>query len=152
MHDRREVLARSGALAMMLAGAGLWSRPALAAWPAAAFDTKGLADLARALGGLAPQEHKAVTLVAPEMAENGSAVPMQLACSMPGLRRLAVMVEKNPVPLAALFEFGEGAEANVNTRLKMAQTSAVYAVALMADGRVFYTQREIKVTLGGCGS
>ena len=111
-----------------------------------------VADLARALGGQAPQEHKAVTLVAPEMAENGGAVPMQLACSLPGLRRLAVMVEKNPVPLAALFEFGEGAETNVNTRLKMAQTSAVYVVALMADGRVFYTQREIKVTLGGCGS
>ena len=63
MHDRRKVLARSGALAMMLAGAGLWSRPVLAAWPVAVFDAKGLADLARALGGLAPQEHKAVTQI-----------------------------------------------------------------------------------------
>jgi sulfur-oxidizing protein SoxY len=60
-------------------------------------------------------------------------------------------VEKNPTMLSAIFDVSDAIEANFSTRVKMGQSSNVYAVAMMADGKVFYAAKEIKVTLGGCG-
>jgi sulfur-oxidizing protein SoxY len=62
-----------------------------------------------------------------------------------------VLVEKNDNPLAAVFDIGDAVEANFNVRVKMGQSSNVLAVAQMADGKVFFAEKEIKVTLGGCG-
>lgn len=151
MIDRREMLSRSGAVAALMAGAGLWPLTARAAWPAAAFESRTPAELARALGAQAPQESKELTLSGPEIAENGAVVPVSAACSAAGVRRLAFMVDKNPMPLAAMFEIGESLEPSVGTRLKLGQSSTVYAIALLADGRVLFAQKDIKVTLGGCG-
>ena len=61
------------------------------------------------------------------------------------------MVEKNPTTLAAVFDFTDAVETSVATRVKMAQTSNVYAVALTADGKALFARKEVKVTLGGCG-
>jgi sulfur-oxidizing protein SoxY len=60
-------------------------------------------------------------------------------------------VEKNPTMLSAIFELSDAVDANIATRVKMGQSSNVFAVAMMADGRVLYAAKEIKVTLGGCG-
>jgi sulfur-oxidizing protein SoxY len=62
-----------------------------------------------------------------------------------------LMVEKNPSTLSAMFEFTDAIEPAVSTRVKMGQSSNVYAVAMLNDGRVMYAAKEIKVTLGGCG-
>ena len=151
MNRRREILARSAAVATALAGAGLLPQAAQAAWSQAAFDTKTLADAVKALGGAAPVESKDVTLTGPDIAENGAVVPVVCASTLPGVKRLALLVEKNPSILAAVFDVNDSIDANFSTRVKMGQSSNVYAVAMMADGKVLFAQKEIKVTLGGCG-
>jgi sulfur-oxidizing protein SoxY len=64
---------------------------------------------------------------------------------------MLIMVEKNPASLTALFNMTDSVEANFATRAKMGQSSDVYAVAIMADGKVLFAKKEVKVTLGGCG-
>ncbi|HTP73370.1 MAG TPA: thiosulfate oxidation carrier protein SoxY [Burkholderiaceae bacterium] len=151
MVNRRVVLQRSAEVAALLAGAGLWPGTARAAWPQAAFDAKTLADTVKALGAGAPQESKDVLLTAPDIAENGAVVPVACGCALPGVKRLALLVEKNPNALAAVFDLNDALEPSFATRVKMAQTSNVYAVALTADGKALFAQKEVKVTLGGCG-
>jgi sulfur-oxidizing protein SoxY len=68
-----------------------------------------------------------------------------------GVKRIAFLVEKNPTTLAGIFEFTDAVETSVKTRIKMGQTSNVLAVAILGDGKVLYAQKEVKVTLGGCG-
>jgi sulfur-oxidizing protein SoxY len=92
-----------------------------------------------------------VTLQAPDIAENGAVVPLACATGLAGVKRLLLLVEKNPAVLCAAFEVSDAVEASFNTRVKMGQSSNVYAVALMGDGRVLYASKEVKVTLGGCG-
>jgi sulfur-oxidizing protein SoxY len=74
-----------------------------------------------------------------------------VATSLPGVKRLLVLVEKNPSVLSAIFDVSDAVDANFSTRVKMGQSSNVYAVAMMADGKVLFAQKEVKVTLGGCG-
>jgi sulfur-oxidizing protein SoxY len=151
MTNRRDMLTTSAQLAGLLATAGLLPTAAQAAWTNAAFDAKTLAEAAKALGGGAPTESKDVTITGPDIAENGAVVPVGCSTSLPGVKRLALMVEKNPNALAAVFDVSDAVEANFNTRVKMGQSSNVFAVAFMADGKVLYAAKEIKVTLGGCG-
>ena len=151
MQTRREMLARSAAVASLLAGAGLLPQAAQAAWAQAAFEAKSVADALKALGAGAPVESKDVTLTGPDIAENGAVVPVGCATTLPGVKRMLLMVEKNPAVLAAVFDLTDAVEANFNTRVKMGQSSNVLAVALTGDGKVLFAQKEIKVTLGGCG-
>ncbi len=154
-HTRRDVLQRSAALAALLAGVGLLPTQALAqaGWNKLAFEVKTLDEVMKALGAARPVESKDISLVAPDIAENGAVVPLGASTALPGVKRLALLVEKNPNALSALFEFSELVDASAPTRInvKMGQTSTVYAVAMMADGRVLFTQKEVKVTVGGCG-
>ena len=78
-------------------------------------------------------------------------VPLAVASTLPGLKHLILLVEKNPSALVAVFNVNDAVEANFATRAKMGQTSDVYAVAITADGKALYAKKEIKVTLGGCG-
>ena len=154
MATRRQLLSNSARLAGLLMASGLIPAVAQAqagAYNAAAFDAKNLAEVMKALGSGAPVESKDVTITGPDIAENGAVVPVGAATTLPGVKRLALLVEKNPAVLSAVFEIGEGVDANVATRVKMGQSSNVYAVALMGDGRVLYAVKEVKVTLGGCG-
>ncbi len=151
MKTRREVMAQSATVLGLLAAAGMLPATAHAAWNKAAFDAKSLADVAKAMGGSAPQASGDVTLTGPDIAENGAVVPVGASTSLPGVKRLMLLVEKNPNTLAASFDLTDAVEANVSTRVKMGQSSDVYAVAMMADGRMLFAKKEIKVTLGGCG-
>ncbi len=151
MQTRRQLLTQSAALAGLLATAGLLPDPAHAAWNQAAFDAKSLADVVKALGGSAPAESSAVTITGPDIAENGAVVPVGCATTLAGVKRLLLLVEKNPSALAAVFDVSDAVESSFNTRVKMGQSSNVFAVAMMADGKVLYAAKEIKVTLGGCG-
>ena len=151
MQTRREALARSATVAGLLASAGMLPMAAQAAWSQAAFDAKNMADAVKALGGGAPTESKDVTITGPDIAENGAVVPVGCASSLPGVRRMLILVEKNPSVLASVFDVTDAVDANFNTRVKMGQSSNVFAVAMMGDGKVLFAQKEIKVPLGGCG-
>jgi sulfur-oxidizing protein SoxY len=151
MTTRRQLLERSAAVAGLMAGAGLLPGSAQAAWTQAAFEAKSLSEMLKALGAGAPVESKDVTITGPDIAENGAVVPVAASTSLPGVKRLALLVEKNPTALAALFDITDAVDANIATRVKMSQSSNVVAVAMMGDGKVLFAHKEIKVTLGGCG-
>jgi sulfur-oxidizing protein SoxY len=154
MPTRRQLLTRSAQLAGMLAALGLLpgvAQAQAAAYNSAAFDAKTMAEVMKALGAGAPVESKDVTISGPDIAENGAVVPVGAATALPGVKRLLLLVEKNPSTLTAIFDVSDAVEANFSTRVKMGQSSNVFAVALMADGKVLYAVKEVKVTLGGCG-
>ena len=151
MRTRREILQRSAAVASLMGSLGLLPQAAQAAWQAPAFEAKTMADLAKALGVSTPVESKDVSITGPDIAENGAVVPVGCATTLPGVKRLLILVEKNPSMLCAMFDVTDAVEASFSTRVKMGQSSQVMAVAVMGDGKVLFAQKEIKVTLGGCG-
>lgn len=116
-----------------------------------AFKTTGIAETLKALGAGGAPESKDIVINAPDIAENGAVVPVGCSTTLPGVRRMMILVEKNPSVLAAAFDVTDAVDASFNTRVKMGQSSNVYAVAMMGDGRVLFAGKEIKVTLGGCG-
>ena len=151
MQTRRETIKQSGVVAGLLATTALFPQYALAAFNAKAFEAKTIAEAVKALGAGAPVESKDVTITGPDIAENGAVVPIGASTKLAGVKHLLIMVEKNPSALVAKFDVTDAVEANFLTRAKMGQSSDVYAVAIMADGKALYAKKEIKVTLGGCG-
>jgi sulfur-oxidizing protein SoxY len=122
----------------------------LAAWNEQAFGAKTAADALKGIGAGAATPSKDIVIEAPQIAENGAVVPIEISSNLPGTTAIAVVIEKNPFPLAGRFEFKEGALPFVKLNVKMAETSDVRVVAF-AGGRQYAATREIKVTIGGCG-
>lgn len=150
MNQQRRTLMQLTALVGLMAGAGLITQAKAAAWNAAAFKAKTIDDVVRVFGAAGlPEQSVAVTLRAPDIAENGAVVPMGVETSLKATE-IAILVEKNPSALAAMFELPEGAEPFATTRVKMNQTSNVYGI-VKADGKWYMASKEVKVTLGGCG-
>jgi sulfur-oxidizing protein SoxY len=150
MQTRRETLKHSAIVAGLLATAGLLPQQALA-YNQAAFDAKSLNDVVKALGAGAPVESKDVTIGGPDIAENGAVVPLTASTALAGVKQMLILVEKNPAAMVAMFNVSDSVEPNFATRAKMGQSSDVYAVAIMGDGKVLFAKKEVKVTLGGCG-
>lgn len=153
--SRREAMKGTGGLAVMsLAMAAGLFRPGSAwaqqGWNKDAFATKSLNDTVKALGGTTAVESKDIVITSPDIAENGAVVPFTISSKLPKTEQLALLVEKNPNVLAASFGIPQGTEPSVNTRVKMGGTSNVIAL-VKADGKFYYTTKEVKVTLGGCG-
>ena len=122
----------------------------LAAWNEQAFGAKSAADALKGIGASAAAPSKDIVIEAPQIAENGAVVPIEISSNVPGTTAIAVVIEKNPFPLAGRFEFKEGALPFVKLNVKMGETSDVRVVAF-AGGKQFSATREIKVTIGGCG-
>ena len=122
----------------------------LAAWNEQAFGAKTAADALKNIGAASPAPSKDILIEAPQIAENGAVVPIEISSSIPGTTSIAVVIEKNPFPLTGRFEFKEGAAPFVKLNVKMGETSDVRVVAT-AGGKSFSAAREIKVTIGGCG-
>lgn len=150
MQTRRNALKKSALVAGLLATTGLFPHYAMA-FNKQAFDAKTVQDALKALGHGAPVESKDVSITAPDIAENGSVVPVSVATSLADVKSMLILVEKNPATLTALFNVTDSVESAFSARVKMGQSSDVYAVAVMNDGKVLYTKKEVKVTLGGCG-
>jgi sulfur-oxidizing protein SoxY len=150
MQTRRESLGHGLAVMGLLAGAGLWPGAARA-FNKSAFEARSVAEAVKAYGGQPPAESAQVSITGPEIAENGASVLLAAATTLPNVKQLLVLVEKNPNALAAKFDLTEFVEPNFSLRVKMAESSQVYAVAITADNRAHFARREIKVTLGGCG-
>ncbi len=152
---RRQILqVGAGAAAVGLAtSAGLMPSIAQAAdapgWNPQLFEAKSFDEVAKIWGGT-PTQSTDVSIIGPDIAENGAVVPVGVKSSAAGVSMLAVVIEKNPTVLAGTFNMTDASVPNVATRVKMAQTSNVYAVAKAGD-KLLFSKKEIKVTLGGCG-
>ena len=153
---RREVLKTGGSVTLLalLAAAG-WALPreaqAADSWNKAAFDTKSMDETTKALGGTTPAPSKDITFFqTPDIAENGAVVPIGVTSTIPKTESIAILVEKNPNMVAAMFDIPAGTEPSISTRVKMGQSSNIYAL-VKADGKYYVASKEVKVTLGGCG-
>ena len=134
----------------MLAAA-LWPKRALAAgWNKDAFQAKTAADALKSIGAGSAAPSPDVVIDAPEIAENGAVVPIEITSNVPGTRSIAVVIDKNPFPLAAKFDFLDGAVPFVKVNVKMGESSNIRVIA-EAGGRHYAAMKEVKVTIGGCG-
>ena len=147
--NRRQALTWS-ASAAAIAVIGLRAGPAAAS----AEDTEK--RIMEFTGGKAPETGK-ITLTAPEIAENGNTVPISVnvESAMSGddlVQSVMILADGNPNPAVATFNFtAMSGTAAATTRMRLAKTQNVIAVAKMADGSVFMDKKEVKVTIGGCG-
>lgn len=142
----------AGSVVAVAAGSGLL-RPTevlAAAWPTSAFKSKSIEDALKNLFGTsATTESAAVKIKAPIQAENGAVVPISVESSLPNVEGIAVLVEKNPSPLAASLTT-TGATGFFSARIKMGKTSPIH-VAVKSGGKLHIAKKTIKVTVGGCG-
>lgn len=138
-----------GAVAASVVAMPQW---VMAEWNKAAFEAKSVDDALNALlGSSAMEESAEVKIKAPDIAENGAVVPIQVdAGGIEGVESIAIIAEKNPVPLVANFKFGSNGAGFVSTRIKMGKTSNVIAVVKVGD-KLYSAKKEVKVTIGGCG-
>jgi sulfur-oxidizing protein SoxY len=158
MNRQRRTLLKTGSgvtLLSLLGGGGLLSPGAAQAqapaWNKAAFDTHSLAETMKALGGGEPAPSKDIVFFqTPDIAENGAVVPVGISSNISRTESIAILIEKNPNMLAAIFEIPAGTDPSISTRVKMGQSSNIVAL-VKADGKYYVASKEVKVTLGGCG-
>jgi sulfur-oxidizing protein SoxY len=107
-------------------------------------------DLINEFTGGAAVGDAGVELIAPEIAENGNTVPIEV--SAPGASAVMVLAAGNPTPPVATFNFGPlAASQAASTRIRLAGTQDVIAIAKLADGSFARSSKTVKVTIGGCG-
>jgi sulfur-oxidizing protein SoxY len=149
---RRSVIKAGGAAALLAAFGATLLKPgrALAAWNKGAFEAKSTLDAMRALGVASTEDSKAIEIRAPEIAENGAVVPIDITSNIPGTTSISVFIEKNPFPYTGTFDFSQGSVPYVHVRVKIGESSPVRVVA-SAGGKHYTAVKEVKVTIGGCG-
>ena len=147
---RRKILQAAAAAATAALGLRI-VQPAMAAeWNKAAFGATSLTDTLKSLGASGASPSRDISINAPDVAENGAAVPIEVVSRIPNTQSITLVADRNPFPLLASFDFAGSAEPYVSTRVKLAGSSDV-RVIVRADGRHYVAVREIKVTTGGCG-
>ncbi len=155
MNQNRRVLLKStfaaGATGIAISAGLLTPKAVLAAWPKAAFEAKDSnAALEASLGSSTTTKSGDIKLKAPDIAENGAVVPITVTSKIANTEAISIIVAKNGTPLAATFNLGATTKGFVSTRIKMGKTSDVIAV-IKADGKLYSTSKNVKVTIGGCG-
>lgn len=145
----RRTLIKTCAAALTLA-AMLPLRALAAAWNKPAFEARKLDGALQELGISSSENSSAIELIAPQMAENGAIVQIEVLSRIPDTEAIAILVEKNPTPLIANFMFSNGAEPYVVTRIKMAETSELKAIVKAGD-KYYSASRMVEVAQGGCG-
>jgi len=149
MQTGRRALLKAG---LALAALAALPRTLLAAtWPEAAFKSTAAADALRELFGTdqtTPSD--AITLGVPTIAENGRVVPVEVSTSLENVQSISIVVAKNPRPLAVHFEVTPEVVPELESRIKMGQSSDVMVV-VKTDSGLYSTSKEVKVTIGGCG-
>jgi sulfur-oxidizing protein SoxY len=151
---RRNFLKRTGSIGALAAAwaVGLFAggQGLAATWNKAGFAAKTLAEVMKSLGATGAAESKDIIITAPDIAENGAVVPIAVTSKLPNTEQISIIAEKNPFPLAATFDVAGGSEGYVSARIKMGQTSDVWAV-VKAGGKYYTAKKEVKITVGGCG-
>lgn len=156
MLELRRTLLKGGIsaalLSPLLAGGLLTPVRAFAAeWNKNAFGARSINDALKAYGAPTSGESREIVIQAPEIAENGAKVELEITSNVPNTRSIAIFADKNPMPMCAAIEFTGQVIPYVKAQLKLSETTRVRAVAKTADGKTYIAFREIKVTLGGCG-
>jgi sulfur-oxidizing protein SoxY len=145
--SRREILALGAAGAALAVGAGS---------PATATPAEAAAEIAKFTGGTTPQRGR-ISIDLPEIAENGNTVPLSITIDSPmtaddHVSDIMVVAEGNPRPGLATFHLTPlSGRAEVATRIRMAATENIVVVAKTSKGQFFTEQKQVKVTIGGCG-
>jgi sulfur-oxidizing protein SoxY len=150
---RRNVLkgaAGAGAVAVAVAAGLLKPTQALAAWNKDAFEAKNVNDALKGLGASGAGDSKDISIKAPDIAENGAVVPVEVTSNIANTTAIAIIAEKNGTPLIGNYNLSGGTQGFISTRIKMGQTSLVRAV-VKANGKSYTAAKEVKVTIGGCG-
>lgn len=146
--QRRTLLKSCTALLTVMALMPL--RVLAAVWNKPAFESPKVDGALQGLGISGEEPSTGIELVAPQMAENGAIVQIEVTSRIPDSEAIAILVEKNPTPLIANFMFANGAEPYVITRIKMAETSELKAI-VKAGGKYYSASRQVEVAVGGCG-
>lgn len=122
--------------------AAIWNKPA--------FEAVKLSEASKNLNIQSEILSQDISIIAPDKAENGAIVQVEVRSSIANTEAISIFVEKNPTPLIALFKFGEGAEPFIVTRIKMADTSDIKVV--VKAGNQYFTNAKIVIVLeNGCG-
>ena len=152
--SRRVILQGAGAVALVGLGNMSFALPAFAAandkYPEAAFKQKSDADAIKALYGKTAETSDKIKLDAPEIAENGAVVPVSVTTTLADVSSISFLVAENPIALVASYRIPAGTVPSVANRIKMAKTSKV-TVLVEAGGKLYSADKEVKVTVGGCG-
>jgi len=125
-------------------------RLAMAKWSKAFDNTTVDGALTDLYGNATLIKDDKITLKVPEIAENGAVVPVTVKTKLANVTNISIIADKNPQPLAASFTLPEGTAADVSVRIRLGETQIVKAV-VEADGKLYTTEQEVKVTIGGCG-
>lgn len=143
----------SAALLAPLLGTGLLlpSRVLAAEWNKKAFTARNVNDALTAYGSANAVESRDIVINAPEIAENGARVEVEITSNIADTRSLAIFADKNPMPLCSAIELSGPVLPYVRAQLKLSETTRLRVIAKTADGKSYVAFREIKVTLGGCG-
>jgi len=148
--DRRSILKAAGTISAAVAAVAAFPRAVFAAYSEKAFKNPKVEDsLNELFGGNATTPSGDVKLKAPDIAENGAVVPIEVSTSMKA-DKIAFMVKENPNPLAIVADIPAGTEAMVKTRVRMGKTTQVTAI-VSSNGKLYTASKEVKVTIGGCG-
>ncbi len=150
---RRNVLkgaGAAGAVSVAMAAGLLKPGMAFAAdWNKAVFESKDLGSVMGAVGGTGAAAGD-ISVKAPDIAENGAVVPVEITSNIAGTESIIIIGEKNTQPMLAEFNLSNGAQGFISTRIKMGATSNVRAL-VKAGGKMYTAAKEVKVTIGGCG-
>lgn len=143
----------SAALLTPLLGTGLLmpTRVLAADWNRPAFTARNVGDALKAYGSANAAESREILINAPEIAENGAKVEIEITSNIANTRSLAVFADKNPMPLCSSIEFSGSALPYLREQIKLSETTRIRVVAKTVEGKFHVAFREIKVTLGGCG-
>ncbi len=149
---RRKFLATSVGGGAALAALGLL-RP-IGAYAAPfnvdAAGANNLKDAFKSLGANQMSESRDIFIKAPNIAEKGTVVPVEVSSKVAGTSNIAILIEKNTNPFTANFAIPSGTEGYVSTRVKMSGSSPLHVVVKAGD-KFYHAQQEVKVTIGGCG-
>jgi sulfur-oxidizing protein SoxY len=153
MDTTRRLLLKSatgaGLIATAVAAGLLKPGKAWADWNGAGFTATKPADALAAIGAGGAAESKDIQVKAPDIAENGAVVPVEVVTALPNVESIAILGEKNVNPLIAVYTLTDF-DGFLSTRMKMGQTANV-RVVVKAGGKLHTAAKEVKVTIGGCG-
>ena len=155
MLELRRKLLKGGSAALLapLLGTGLLlpGRVIAAEWNRNAFTARSVTDALKAHGSSSATESREILINAPEIAENGAKVEIEITSNVPNTRSLALFADKNPMPLCTQIDFTAPALPYARVQIKLAETTRLRVVAKTSDNKTHIAFREVKVTLGGCG-
>jgi sulfur-oxidizing protein SoxY len=128
----------------------VWPRLLWAARPNEAFLSDNADQAIADVYGQTPIASDQIKMKIPDIAENGAVVPVTVSTDLADVESISIVVVNNPTPFVASFDMGPRVLASVSVRIKMGESSEVLAL-VKADGKLYSTSKEVKVTIGGCG-